>query len=142
MGLVSEGLTDMFENKLLEVQRLRAQGMNSQAVKECGTIIEQALEKFYKDIWAHVNADEKQGILDVERKYSRKVNPVEKLGLGNWIKLYSESGLPALLSKHLKIVGSAFDTTEIAKTTPSEINALMKTTKQLLKKQNRHTIIL
>lgn len=115
MGLVSEGLTDMFENKLLEVQRLRAQKMNSQAVKECGTIIEQVLEKFYKDIWGHLNADEKQGILDVERKYSRKVNPVETLGLGNWIKFYSESGLPALLSKHLEIVGSAFDTTEIAK---------------------------
>lgn len=113
--MVSEGLTGMFENRLLEVQRLRAQGMNSQAVKECGTIIEQALEKFYKDIWAYMNADEKQSILDVERKYSRKVNPVETFGLGNWTKFYSESGLPVLLSKHLEIVGSAFDTKEIAK---------------------------
>jgi len=105
----------MFEGRLREIQVLQTQGLNAQIVKECSTIIEQTLEKFYKDIWRYINSDEKQDIINTERKYSRKVNPVDRLGMGNWIKFYDESHLAKLISKYLKIDDSAFDFVELTK---------------------------
>lgn len=103
-------MTDLvFEKKLQDIQRLQTQGMNSQATKECSTIIEQVLEKFYKDIWAYLNADEKEKLVNIERKFSRRKTPVDILGLGRWIKFYEESKLPELLLKYQGINTSAFD---------------------------------
>ena len=99
----------VFEKGLQDIQRLQTQGMNSQAIKECSTIIEQVLEKFYKDIWTYLNADEKQELVNVERKFSRRKTPVDILGLGRWINFYEESKLPKLLLKYQRINTSAFD---------------------------------
>jgi hypothetical protein len=99
----------MFEQKLRDVRVLKAQGMNSQVVKDCSTIVEQALEKFYKDIWPYLNADKKQNLVNIERKYSRKQSPINTLGLGRWIKFYQEGKLVELISKNLAIDISTFD---------------------------------
>lgn len=105
----------MFEEKLKEIQLLKAQGLYSQIVKECSAIIEQVLEKFYKDIWAYANSDEKQTIVTIEQKYSRKTNPVRTLGLGKWINFYKESRIVNLVSKYLEIDNSAFDFSKLTK---------------------------
>jgi len=104
-----------FEEKLRDVQRLATQGMNSQAIKDCSAIIEQVLEKFYKDIWAYLNSDEKQKLLNIERKFSRRKTPVDTLGLGGWIRFYKESELPQLLFKYLRVNTSVFDFKKLEK---------------------------
>lgn len=99
----------MFEERLRDILRLKAQGMTSQAVKECSAIVEQVLETFYKEIWFHLNSDEKQELLNNERKFSRRKTPVATLGLGRWINFYEESKLPQLLSRHRGVNSDAFD---------------------------------
>jgi hypothetical protein len=84
-------------------------------VKECSAIIEQVLEKFYENIWAYANSDEKQNIIAIEQKYSRKTSPVRTLGLGKWINFYKESHMVNLVSKYLEIDNSAFDFNNLIK---------------------------
>lgn len=105
----------VFEERLQDVQRLQTQGMFSQAIKDCSTIIEQVLEKFYKEIWAYLNSDEKQKIINIERKFSKKKTPLDTLGLGRWINFYEESNMPKLIFKHRGINASTFDFKTLAK---------------------------
>ena len=92
-----------FEERLRDALVLVSTGLTSQAIKEYSGIIEQALEKFYCDIWAHLDCDEKQRLLSVERSFSKKRTPVETLGLGKWIEFFKEAEMPSLLHRYLGI---------------------------------------
>jgi len=99
----------MFEERLRDALVLVSTGLTSQAVKEYSGIIEQALEKFYCDIWAHLNSDEKQRLVSIERSFSKKRTPIETLGLGKWIEFFKEAEMPSLLYRYLDIDPSVLD---------------------------------
>lgn len=82
--------------------------MNSAAIIEYCSIIEQVLEHFYKNVWGYLTPDEKQSLVSIERKFGKK-SPMETLSLGRWLEFYRESDLSRYLATINNIPPEIFD---------------------------------
>jgi hypothetical protein len=65
---------------------------------ELCAVLEIALEELYKPIFPRLTSVEKRAMINVEVSLTNK-NPIDKLGLGGWVKYYKEGHIDEILER-------------------------------------------
>jgi hypothetical protein len=104
----TQTLPVIYSERLKQIKQQEALHHYGSAINQYGTLIELALEHFYKDVWACLSPDEKQTLITPERQFTHK-NPTTSLYLGTWLDFYKKTNMPNILAKTHSLDPAIFD---------------------------------